>query len=500
MTSSIKAQVFSGEESGILYAVVMQRHEKKKRRQIKLFITYAVMTIAVVAISIVCILLVMGYRFNFEKSRLEQGALLQFRSAPSGAQIYLNDEKMPFNTPGKREVKVGQHDVTISRKGYRDWTKSFNIKAGEVRWLNYARLVPTTVSTSTVKTVEGATSVAAAPNHRYIAVVEKADTPVVTVFDVNDSKKIKNIKITIPKEKLTLPEGAQHGYKLVEWNLASKYLLVNHTFNDQQEFLRLTVDDFEDVVNISTKFAVPMRDVHFSENAQVYGVENGNLRRFDVASGSMSEPLAQNVVSMNLYSAHDFVYVSHVNNRYEVRVIVDRAQSKRVATYDNTVPVRVDLSKYFNEYYVAIARGASFEMVKNPQKDADHGLKKVLTLTLPGEASWIDMSPDGRFAVVGNGTKLITYDIELKDYSNVTFPGNPSDPSRAPSWLDDYLLVSTADNKLRISDFDGDNQQIITDALPYLPVMLSGDGSLLYNFASNHEGAIVLQSSKMTAN
>lgn len=476
----------------------MQQYDvNKKKRKLTLLLSYIGMTIAVVIISTVCILLALGYRFDFTSNSVEQGALLQLDSYPGGAQITLDGSVLSFKTAGKIEVDTGAHDVVFSRDGYRNWTKHFTLKAGEVRWLTYARLVPTTVRTSTVKEFDGLAEALPSPDKKTIAVVTKSDSPVITLVDVSDSKKIATNTITLPAEVLAAPAGASHSYHLVEWNLGSKFFLVRHDAGSIHEYLRVNIKDTKDIVNLSTKFGVGFSDLHFSSESVFYGVENGNLRKFDLGSSSLSEPLAKDVVQMKLYGSSDIAYVRHTSAQYVVGVIVGGTAYK-VNAYDDTTPLLVDITSYFNERYVAITRGGSFELIKNPEKTASNGMVKVVTLSYPSDLKWLDISTNGRFVIAGNSAQFMTYDIELAQRTDANFPSFISDPSVAPQWLDSYTLVSTGDNKLRTSDFDGENQQIVTDALPAFPVMLSGDGTLLYNFTKTQSGTMSLQVSKMT--
>ena len=97
----------------------MQQHGKSPRkRKLALYFTYGVMTTAVVLISAVCIFLVLGYRFDLKNGDVEQGALLQLRSFPVGAAITLDNETLSFVTPGKRNVDVGEHTITMKLRGY----------------------------------------------------------------------------------------------------------------------------------------------------------------------------------------------------------------------------------------------------------------------------------------------------------------------------------------------------------------------------------------------
>lgn len=462
-----------------------------------LFLRYAAMTIAVVIISTVCILLALGYRFNFTSNSVEQGALLQFDSFPNGAQITLNGTVLSFKTAGKTEVTTGTQTVIFERDGYRSWTKRFNVKAGEVRWLSYARLVPTTVRTSTVKEFEGLADELPSPDRKQIALLTKSDSPNLTIINVSDSKKITDETIVIPADILAAPTGATHVYSIVEWNLGSKYILLKHVAGTIHEYIRVNTDDQKDIVNISAKFGVALTDIHFSSETVFYGVENGNLRKMDLGSSSLTEPLVKDVVQMKLYGSNDIGYVRHTNSRYEVGVVVS-GTAHAVNTYDDTTPLLIEITSYFNERYLAITRSGSFELIKNPDKADKNGMTKVVTLSYPSELKWLDISSNGRFIITGNGAQFMTYDIELAQRTNANFPSLISDPTIPPQWLDSYILVSTGDNKLRISDFDGENQQIITDALAARQVMLSGDGTLLYNFTKTQAGAMSLQVSKMT--
>lgn len=476
----------------------MQQYDiTKKKRKFQLFLRYALMTLAVGGISAVCILLALGFRFNFTSNSVEQGALLQFDSFPNNAQITLDGTIQSFKTAGKTEVATGTHTVIFERDGYRNWSKRFTVEAGEVRWLTYARLVPTTIKTSTIKELDGLADELPAPDHKQIAAVTKSDSPNLLIINLSDAKKITYETITIPTDVVTAPAGATHAYSIAEWHLGSKYLLVRHDVGAMHEYIRVNTKDAKDIVNISTKFGVTLSDIHFSSESVLYGVENGNLRKLDLGSGSLSEPLAKDVVQMKLYGSSDIGYVRHTKNRYIVGVFVSET-AHNVMEYDDTTPLMIEVTSYFNDRYLAITRSGSFELIKNPEKADKNGLAKVVTLSYPSDLKWLDSSSNGRFVITGNGAQFMTYDIELQQRTDANFPSLIPDTTIPPQWLDSYILVSTGDNKLRISDFDGNNQQIVTDALAARPVMLSTDGKLLYNFTKTEAGTMSLQVSKMT--
>ncbi len=475
----------------------MQQYDvNKNKRKATLLVSYVAMTIAVVAISIVCILLALGYRFDLTSQTVEQGALLQLGTFPDNAQITLDGKQLTFRTNGKIEASTGAHDITFQRDGYRDWTKHFTVKAGEVRWIDYARLIPTTVVTEPVKEIGTLVEELPSPDRIHFAAITKANAPEVTVLNTSDPANIVTTVLTIPADMLNR-DGATHTYHMVEWNLSSKFVLVRHDFATGREYIRVNISDPKDVVNVSSKFGVSLSDLHFSSETAFYGIESGNLRKLDLGSSSLSEPLVKNVISMVLYGSNELAYVRQANAKYEVGVVID-GQQKTVSSYDETAPISIELTQYFREYYLAIIRGGSFELVKNPERTARTGLAKVVTLSYPSDLKWLSMSSNGRFIITGNGAQFMTYDVELAQRTDSNFPTLLSDATVKPQWLDNFTLVSTGDNKLRLSDFDGVNQQIITDALPGMSVTLSSNGKILYSFSKNSAGVVVLQSSKLT--
>src|SRR5690554_5980999 len=120
----------------------MHRRNSKKRELIKRIAVYSVMSLAVVTIVTGLVLFMMGYRLNFDDRHLQQGALVQFRSNPSRAMVLVDGESIGVRTPGKSSILPGEHKFEMWREGYKTWSKTINLTAGTLTWLNYALLIP----------------------------------------------------------------------------------------------------------------------------------------------------------------------------------------------------------------------------------------------------------------------------------------------------------------------------------------------------------------------
>lgn len=439
----------------------------------------------------------MGYRFDFTKHSVSQGALVQFMSFPSGATITFDDQVLSFLTPGKRNVDVGQHKVAYNLDGYREWSKTVNVKAGELRWLNYARLIPQSITTSAVHEFPVVSSNLPSPDRKWMAIYGAADKPELTIADLRDSKNVKLQNVAIPAAAFTAVPGQTSNFSIVEWDFSGKFLLIRHVVGDKTEFISLDRTKPEDAKNITAKLGVAVTDMHFSgtSGAVFYGVEGTDVRKLDLGAGTISEPIASHVTNFTLYKTSTLGYVSNKNDRISVDASID-GQSSEVRSYDSTEPVLTDISSYFSDYYVAVARGTKVEVVKNPVGDGADARKTIASFDVPAGIKWLQFSNSGRFIVAGSGGQFVTYDMETKEQFAVNLPGVAPDLTRPLQWLDDYYLVSTYDKNLRLSEFDGGNQNVITDVEPGTTVTVTDDGKAMLSIARTTNG-YALQLSKM---
>ena len=480
--------------------VSMQEHSiQQKRKQLALrYFTYGVMSLAVVVISALCILLALGYGFDFKQNTVVQRALVQFRSFPQNAVITQDNQQLSFRTPGKANIDAGQHRFTMHLEGYRDWTKQVTLDAGELRWLNYARLIPDTVTTNGLKDFTTVSSNIASPDRQWMAIYTDTAKPEFTIADLRDSDKVQFQNFVIPASAYTSLAGQTSHFQLLEWDFGARFILVKHTIGDKTEFIRLDRTGQSPPVDVTTALNVTITEIHFSGTSGnvFYARDATDVRTLDIAAGTISSPIAAQASSFVLYKTDTLAYVNDKDDRRHVGVHIDDQSYATLRTYDTTQPVLASISSYFSDTYVAVARGTSVEIIKNPL-DKTTGRKAFATVTLPVSATWLQFSSSGRFVVAGTGTQFVTYDLETNETFSVNLPGKVTDVTKPLQWIDDYILVSTADQSLRLSEFDGANQQVVTDAEQGFAVTLSEDGKYLYSIAKTSAG-YSLQASKMT--
>ncbi|MFZ1812698.1 MAG: PEGA domain-containing protein [Candidatus Saccharimonadales bacterium] len=466
----------------------------KRKRQAILFFTYGFMTLAVIVITVVCLLLVLGYRFDVKDKRIEQGGLIQFRTMPAAAQIVVDGVQLDGKTPTKTEVSAGSHTVVMRRDGYENWQKTVSVDAGELRWLDYARLIPKTIASKSVAPAANVTAAQASPNHEYIAALATDAPTAIKLFDIRDQTKVTAKSFVIPEAVLTKEAGAASSLLLVEWDISSRYLLVQHRNGTVVEYIRIdrTVADGA-ARNITREYNLPFHDMHFSgTSGNVYYAMTGtDIRRVDVGAKSVSQPLVIGVESYVLYGDATIAYVARTPAQTLVGLLKnDKATTIR--TLPVSEPVWVDYTEYFYHRYLAIGSRAHVDVVRDPV-DAASSLRPYVTTSLPYEIQWLRFSDNGRMLFAGSGRAYDVYDLETSE--NTLVNTDEAGTDGAPMLLDNYYLIDNPTDTLRLYEFDGTNRHTVVKSERTLPAVLSSDQRYLYSFVREAD-ALVLQSSR----
>lgn len=478
----------------------MQNSKVSKRKQTALrLLSYTAMTISVIVISLICILLILGYRFDSKNGSIEQGGLFQFRSFPTNAAITLNNETLNFRTPGKFNADVGSHDVVMKLNGYQEWRKSTSIKAGELKWLNYARMIPTSITSTPIATHATVTDTLPSPDRRWFALLADSVIPEVTLYDLRNPATPRATTLTLPVDSYTSVEGVPHIFTLEEWDFGGRYMLIKHQLGETVEYIKVDRTDLNQATNITRMFNLPFVDMHFSGTSGnvFYTLSGTDIREADLVAKTITQPLVTDVNQFELYKSN---IISYVASREEKRIVGVYINDKEtiVRTYDANTPLYVDISSYFDNEYLAIGSNKQVEIIKDPLENADTAGRSFATYATESPVAWLEFASSGRFVVAGNGGMYSTYDIETDEIFAAQFEGI-REISRPLGWLDDYYLYSDTTSSLKISEFDGTNRHDIVAVAPGFSATLSDDGEYLYSIGKTGAG-YTFQSSKMVNN
>ncbi len=470
------------------------------------FFTYGVMAVSTVLLTAMAIFYAMGYRFNQASLAIEQGGLLQLRSTPEGATVIIDGkEKNDIKTPSRAYLSAGKHTVEMRLNGYVTWKRDFDLQAGQLLWLDYARFMPTDIKTTPAHALTGVADAEYSPDRRWLIMNESASSPVFTIFDLSDETKPTTTVTAIPDNQLTLVDGQQSTYSIIEWDFGSRSVLVRHDIGDVHEVIRIDRSKPNEAVNVSKLFSLKIDTVHFAGGNQsvVYAQNDGVLRRLDIDSSSASAALVTGLKDFSVYGEDRIAFVADRQLMSEGQVSLRRA----VGTYENNKEVLVRdypadskvlaaLTEYYRHQYLAVSSGDNHvEVFRDP---TEKGIETPVytKFDLSKNAEWLNFSSNGRMAVAGSGNTWTTYDLEVAQaYQNTLDGVNVTKPLK---WLDDYYLWTTTGDTVRIVEFDGLNRRDITGATDGYPISLSQNGKSMFSFSTSANGAILQESRLVT--
>ncbi|MDB5176557.1 MAG: hypothetical protein JWN75_225 [Candidatus Saccharibacteria bacterium] len=475
----------------------MQRHVSKQRQAGTRTVIYSFMTITVAAIVGVLTLIILGYSFNQKDGRLEQGGLLQIASTPTGAAVTLDELKLGSQTDTKATVDVGSHSISIDRSSYRSWKKTISIDAGEIGWVNYARLIPTKLSPQAVRTFANLSGSLASPHDKYIILNQSPDQPAFEIADLQ-SDTVKYVTLTLPTASYTAPAaGKTQSFALQSWSQDENAVLMTHTYDDNKvEWILLNRDDPSKSVNISATFAINPTKLVFAGNGNklLFVQADSNVRRINLDEQTLSRPLASNIEDFNGFDDKTIIYTTLADAATAKRSVgyaaVDIAQPQMIHTYPvDGQPLRADMETYFNKRYVSVVHGQTLTIESGTLPTPDHkaDLNVFKTQIIPVGITRLTMTPNGRFVVSELPDGYATYDIELKKYDKTTW-AYPATMQRPLAWLDDYIVWSDNGGQLRIYDFDGANQQTIMPVTDGFGSTISPNGKYMYGVLKTDKG------------
>lgn len=451
------------------------------------------MTLAVAVGLLVTLGFVMGFRFSIDSREISQISLVQFRSFPSGANVDINEVKQSFTTPGRQNIKSGETTIRMYRDGYRDWNTTVALRPGEIRWLNYARLIPKDITTDSVRTFPVMAEMQSSPDQHWILMRTDNTTRDLVLADISDPKNVRFSHLSIPADKITAPaDGQTESLAIVEWDAGSRHILLRHTVDETVEFLKIDRKSPGTAQNLTRDFNMTMSDPHFSGNSGnvFFALTGSDLRKFDYGSNSVSAPLVTDVTMYDLYGDNKLTYAATTNKDPQQQIVGVYIDGKNtvIKTYNDSTPTVARFAHYYNSDYLAISRGETVTIIASPLSNGNSS--SAVYLSSPGGIDHMMFSASGRFVIATHGTNIVSYDLETGD--NYTFA--TSSFSGQPKWVDDYHLVDPSNSEIALIEFDGNNRNQIVSGRG--DATLSSNGEYLFTLGDTN-ASVVLQRSKL---
>lgn len=189
--------------------------------------TYISFIILFIVIAPILIFYALGYRYNWTNRNIEKNGALYVKSYPSGAEIYVDSQKIKPKTPTQVvEISSGKYDILIKKDKYVPWTKKLEIRSGETTFAEDIVLFLENRE-KTVLSAGGTDWMINKQKNQYCYLDEE-----------------NNLNITnLEQDKAILAFKFDKKYKLVDWSPNNAEILINfessyYLFNLDQKTLR----------------------------------------------------------------------------------------------------------------------------------------------------------------------------------------------------------------------------------------------------------------------
>ncbi len=269
---------------------------------------------------------------------------------------------------------------------------------------------------------------------------------------------------------------------------------------------RLVIDRREPkrTVNVSTKYEADIAEAIFdprSSERLIIRTSKGDLRTIDTSSNSLSGIIASSVTSMSVYGNDALFVVQPIAEGGQSVGYVSLGSSnvRQLKRIDSTERTIVAAASYFSEPHVAISTGSKLDIYmlrtlpSSNSKDAI-SMTSLNSTVLPAAVDYLSIRSSGRFVMAQYAGGVHTYDVELAKQTLTAFSVPITEELR---WLDKYHFYITGATGLEVMEFDGGNQQRITDLTTKFDAVQSDDGKFIYSVNAVAQGGFAVQQSRM---
>lgn len=479
----------------------MFKKPTKKQFIIRRIILSIIATLAVVIIAAVAILFMLGYRLDSINGRLEQGALLQFDSSPTSADVYVDGSLVGTRTATKQTVIAGTHSVRMTKAGYQDWNRTVNLAAGTLTWLDYTLLVPKERPVKTVTTYQTLVGLTVSPDSKWVLAQEQVDLPTFQLVDIR-SEEVKSSTLNLPTTSYSEAgvEGVVHSFSVVSWDSGSRYVLIKHLYRDQTEWLVVDTQNVASTTNVTQLLSVSFKDLQFAGTSgrELYGLTtDGAIRKIDLSAATLSRAFVSHVDSFSTYDNTLLSYVGVDPSDATKRVVGvyrdgDEAPHILRSVTSSDVVLKIATSRYFSDDYVAIAEGNTVTILKGSYPTSssqdNSSLAPFATLELAGSISALSFSPKGDYVLAQSGETFKSYEIEHIREDVGTIPTVAGKAASTLKWLDIAHLWNDDNGTLTMRDFNGINTYPIMTVEPGFSASLSQNGRFFYAVGKSDAG------------
>lgn len=467
--------------------------KKKRSYQIRLYIGYGLMAVALAFASIILAYATFGYGIDRSTGSVIQNGLINIETRPVAADIFVNGIRKGTSS-NRLVLPAGQYNIKLSQRGYHDWQHDYSLEGSSIIQLNYPVLFPKKMVTKPITTYASLPGMASQSTDRRWLVVQ---TPgAVGRFELIDTAGDKQTitPLVLPADTMTNP-SLTDGFEAVEWASDNVHLLLKRSYGEgASEFIVLNRENPAASINLNKLFtaqpfiSATLRDKKFDQ-FYLHSAANGVLLTAD-SKTKLTTPLLPRVANYKSLEAATLLYAVPPPDgatTTEIRLWRGGKDYLIRSLPASTSKYLLELADFSGSLYLVAGSSADGRayIYKNPMVDLSSQPArppKPLRVAIVAGAAEVSFSPIFRILAVQGGSAFAVFDAETgRQYRYDTKLALATGQKAA--WMDGQRLSLVSGGKVNVFDFDGTNPVSLSPSHPAFRPFFSRDYSAMFTLA-----------------
>jgi PEGA domain len=484
--------------------------EKRARTQ-RLFLGYGLLAIVVALATLILVYQAQGYDYDRNKGVTRNG-LLFVDSQPVSAAININGADSGEKTNARLDITEGEHTVKLTAEKYREWSKTFIVEGGSVKFLLYPRLFPTDIPIGITRVFQTAPAWASqSPDRQWLVLQQKADAPVLTIIDLMKPAEEPAV-FAMPQTIIANQSGKYGTLKPLEWANDNKHVLLQQNLpNGKIAYIQFNRENPDESINVTSTLKLvdgqipSLRDKKY-DKFYVFTPTSGELRIAELKNPATQPPFLTGVVSFKSHGDDLVLYVTYdgaKENEANVFAITDQKNkfALQALPRDSANYYLLDLAKFRTNWYFVVGTASNnfVRIYRDPlsKTKPNTAMKAMPTMSLRiDNPRFVSFSDNARTIAIQSGQQFVVFDAEeARLFRYTTSLSLPIDYKA--KWMDGHRIMVVSNSEVYVFDFDGTNTQKLVGSRPEFLPYFDRDYKILYTLINQADGKIGFQNAQM---
>lgn len=486
--------------------------EIRKKRAIKVILTDLFMAFSVIAIVLILIAAVAGWRIN-SNFTFEQTGLVSIKTKPTGASVIIDGKKENSTTDMSKMLSGGKHKIELEREGYERWEKEVEITPGWLLRLEYPKLFKQDRTKTSIKDFETLRFFYVSDDRTAALLAEDDSTTWFYITDFNGTPKFKEIDVRGIFSG-TDDETFSQEIESLSWSENSEKVLIK-TAGENSEWGIINLKTVKESINLSKDYSryeansnIILATEKTSENKNISSVKFENavgdklialvgndIKRVDIAAKVVSEPLVENVTKFELFDSNIIFSTLFEEGKTYIKFLRLGEKTPTIVAMSSEEDAKMSfaLTRFNSQDYIlyTIENHLYVYRAKELPTEIRMNMKGVVDTEIGIIPSDVKLSKNNEFIILREGSRVVVFDAELDEWHEYDYGDEEI------RFLDNFILYRTdeASGKFLAWDFDSTNVRtlVVDNAINDFDALISPNDRNFYYIAKKEDGFSLIQ-------